>query len=133
MLLRSVIIFLWEVIYVHIYNWDRSLDLVLVVYDMIELIIEASVWTMDDSTFVLTHNTQDSCSTNAYFICMIVHDQMWWVYSIACQSNPKIFLSILYVFESVFMLSCFKFLVKLHFSWFSSKTSSEAFLREARN
>ena len=32
--------FLWEVIYVHFYNWDRPLDLVLVVYDLIELIIE---------------------------------------------------------------------------------------------
>ena len=40
---RNVIIFLWEVIYVHFYNWDRSLDLVLVVYDLIELIIEASL------------------------------------------------------------------------------------------
>ena len=38
---KYVIIFLWEVIYVHFYNWDRPLDLVLVVYDLIELIIEA--------------------------------------------------------------------------------------------
>ena len=40
---RYVIIFLWEVIYVYFYNWDRPLDLVLVVYDLIELIIEASL------------------------------------------------------------------------------------------
>ena len=40
---RYVIILLWEVIYVHFYNWDRPLDLVLVVYDLIELIIEASL------------------------------------------------------------------------------------------
>ena len=33
---RYVIIFLWEVIYVHFYNWDRPLDLVLVVYDLIK-------------------------------------------------------------------------------------------------
>ena len=39
---RIVIIFLWEVIYVHFYNWDRPLDLILVVYDLIELIIEVS-------------------------------------------------------------------------------------------
>ena len=38
---RYVIIFLWEVIYVHFYNWDRPFDLVLVVYDLIKLIIEA--------------------------------------------------------------------------------------------
>ena len=37
---RYVIIFLWEIIYVHFYNWDRPLDLVLVLYDLIELIIE---------------------------------------------------------------------------------------------
>ena len=40
---RYVIIFLWEVIYAHFYNWDRPLDLVLVVYDLIELIIEISL------------------------------------------------------------------------------------------
>ena len=39
-LLSFVIILLWEVIYAHFYNWDCSLDLVLVEYDLIELIIE---------------------------------------------------------------------------------------------
>ena len=48
---RCVIIFLWEVIYVHFYNLDRPPDLVPVVYDLIELIIEASLWTKDYSTF----------------------------------------------------------------------------------
>ena len=43
-LLSLVIILLWEVIYVHFYNWDRPPDLVSVVYDFIELIIEASLW-----------------------------------------------------------------------------------------
>ena len=42
-LLSFVIILLWEVIYAYFYNWDRPLDLVLVVYDLIELIIEASL------------------------------------------------------------------------------------------
>lgn len=67
------------------------------------------------SHLILTHNTQDFCSTNAYFICVIVYDQMWCVCSIVCWSNPKRFLSILYVFESVFMFSCIKFLLKMHF------------------
>ena len=49
--LRFVIIFLWEVIYAHFYNWDSPLDLVLVVYDLIELIIETSLWSKDYSTF----------------------------------------------------------------------------------
>ena len=42
-LLSFVIILLWEVIYAHFYNWDRPLDLVPFVYDLIELIIEASL------------------------------------------------------------------------------------------
>ena len=49
-LLSFVIILLWEVIYAHFYNWDSRLDLVLVVYDLIELIIEASFWSKDYST-----------------------------------------------------------------------------------
>ena len=49
---RCVITFLWGVIYVHFYNWDRPLDLVPIVYDLIELIIE--VWTKDYFT-VDTH------------------------------------------------------------------------------
>ena len=114
-LLRFVIIFLWEVIYAHFYNWDSPLDLVLVVYDLIELIIEASLWSKDYFTFD-THPQHTSLSSiNAYFICVIVHAQMWCVCSIVCQSNPKRFLSILYVFESDFILSCFKFLFKMHF------------------
>ena len=37
-----VIKFMWEVIYVYFYNWDGSHYLVLVMYALIELIIEAS-------------------------------------------------------------------------------------------
>ena len=50
-LLSFVIIILWEVIYVHFYNWDSLLDFVPIVYDLIELIIEASFWSKDYSTF----------------------------------------------------------------------------------
>ena len=70
-----------------------------------------------------TQNTQDLCSMNAYFICVIVHVQMWCVCSIACRSNPKRFLSILYVFESVFMLSCVDFLFQIAFFMFFIKNS----------
>ena len=42
-LLNFVIILLWEVIYAHFYNWDILLDFVSGVYDLIELIIEASL------------------------------------------------------------------------------------------
>ena len=37
-----VIKFLWEVIYVYFYNWDGSHYLVLIVYVLVELTIEAS-------------------------------------------------------------------------------------------
>ena len=106
-LLSCVIILLWEVICVHFYNWDWLLDFVLVVYDLIELIIEASLWSMDYSTFDTHTQHTRFCSDNAYLICVIVHVQMWCVCSSTCWSNPKIFLSILYVFESDFILSCF--------------------------
>ena len=45
--LLSCVINLWEVIYVHFYNWDWSLDFVLIVYDLIKLIIEVSLWSKD--------------------------------------------------------------------------------------
>ena len=37
-----VIKFMWEVIYAYFYNWNESLFLVLIVYDLVELIIETS-------------------------------------------------------------------------------------------
>ena len=37
-----VINFMWEVIYAYFYNWDWSLILMLIVYDLVELIMEAS-------------------------------------------------------------------------------------------
>ena len=107
-LLSFVIILLWEVIYVHFYNWDRPLDLVPIVYDLIELIIEDSLWSKDYSTFDTHPQHTRLCSNNAYLICMIVHVQMWCVCSCTCWLNRNFFfLSILYVFESDFKLSCF--------------------------
>ena len=64
---------------------------------------------MDYSTFDTHTQHTRLCSNNVYLICVIVHVQIWCLCSIACRSNPKRFFSILYVFESVFMLSCFKF------------------------
>ena len=49
-LISFVIILLWEVIYANFYNWDSPLDLVLVVYNLIELIIEVSLYSKDYST-----------------------------------------------------------------------------------
>ena len=94
-LLYFVIIILLEVIYVPFYNWDRPLDLVPVVYDLIELIIEASLWSMDYSRFDTHIQHTRLYLDNAYLICVIVHIQIWCVCSISCQSNPKKFLSVL--------------------------------------
>ena len=88
-LLSFVIILLWEIIYVHFYNWDWPLDFVPVVHDLIELIIEASLWSMDYSTFDTHTQHTRLCSDNAYLICVIVHVQMWCVYSNTCWSKPK--------------------------------------------
>ena len=40
---KFVIILLWEVIYAYFYNWDRLLDFISGLYDLIELIIEVSL------------------------------------------------------------------------------------------
>ena len=74
--LKFVIILLWEVIYAHFYNWDRLLDFVSVVYDLIELIIEASLWSMDYSTFD-TH-TQHTSNVHIMLISFV------WLYMFKC-------------------------------------------------
>ena len=84
-----------EVIYAHFYNWDNLLDFTPVVYDLIKLIIEASLWSMDYSTFDTHTQHTRLCLDNAYLICVIVYVQMWCVCSIFCWSNPKRFLSVL--------------------------------------
>ena len=75
-LLIFVIIFLWEVIYVHFYNWDRPLDLVPVVYDLIELIIETSLWSKDYSTF----DTHPQHTTLVQLILI----SFVWLYMLKC-------------------------------------------------
>ena len=119
--LLSCVIILWEVIYARFYNWDRLLNFISVVYDLIELIIEASLWSKDYSTLNAPHNTQDFDSMNAYLIYVIVHVQMWCVCSNTCWLNPKIFLSVLFVFESDFILSCLMVLFKMLFCVFLQK------------
>ena len=75
-LLIFIIIFLWEVIYVHIYNWDRPLDLVPVVYDLTELIIDYSLWSKDYSTFDTHNNTQ--------VLVQLMLISFMWLYMIKC-------------------------------------------------
>ena len=73
---------------------------------------------MDYSTFDTHSQHTRLCSINAYLICVIVHVQMWRVCLITCQSNPKRFLSVLYVFESDFILLCLMFCSKCIFVFF---------------
>ena len=82
---------------------------------------------------ILTHNTQGFDSNNAYLICVIVYVQMWCLCSSTCWSNPKRFLSVLYVFESDFILSCFSVFVQNTFLCFSSKNWFKGhFVRSSR-
>ena len=114
-LLSFVIILLWEVIYAHFYNWDCPLDLVLVVYNLIELIIEYSLWSKDYSTFD-THTQHTSLMFNEYLfhLCDCTCSNVMCVCSTIYGSNQKDFCSfcllldvicITHVFQS--FLSCF--------------------------
>ena len=83
-----VVIFLWEVIFVHFYNWDRPLDLVLVVYHLIELIIEASLWTMDFSIFDShTQHTRLLFNECLFHLCDCTCSNVMCVCSTICGSN----------------------------------------------
>ena len=75
-LLRFVIIFLWEVRYIHFYNWDRPLDLVSVVYDLIDwsLKLHSSLRTIPH--LILTHNTQ--------VLVQLMLISLVWLYIIKC-------------------------------------------------
>ena len=87
---------------------------------------------MDYSTFDTHTQHTRLCSNNVYLICVIVHVQMWCVCSNTCWSNPKRFLSVLYVFESDFVLSCFQFLFKMHFCVFIKTWFRGCFARSSR-
>ena len=79
---RFVIILLWEVIYIHFYNWNRPFNLVPVVYDLIELIIEASFWTKDYSTFdTYTQHTRIMLNKCLFHLC----DYTWL--NVMCMLN----------------------------------------------
>ena len=131
---KYVIIFLWEVIYVHFYNWDRPLDLVPVVYDLIELIIEASLWTKDYFTFdTHTQHTRLLFNECLFHLCDCTCSNVMCILNCLSIKPKKNFEYFIFFFK-VFLCFCiFKFLFKLHFSCFSSKTSLETFSWKARN
>ena len=90
--LSDVIILLWEVIYAHFYNRDSPLDLVSVVYDLIELIIEASLCSKDYSTLD-SHTQHTSLIFNEciFHLCVCTCSNVMCVCSTICGSNQKDF------------------------------------------
>ena len=94
---------LMEVIYAHFYNRDSPFDFVPFVYDLFEsLKLHSKLWIIPH--LILTHNTRD--------FVQIMSISFVWLYMFKCDvyaqytcwSNPKRFLSVLYVFESDFVL-----------------------------
>ena len=132
-LLSFVIILLWEVIYAYFYNWDRPLDLVLVVYDLIELIIEASFWSKDYSTLdthpqhtsfwfneCLSHLCDCTCSN---VMCMLKYLMI----------KPKKIFEYFICFWKWFYTFVLFVVFQHTLLCFSSKTCSEVVSREARD
>ena len=119
-LLCFVIILLWEVIYAHFYNWDCPLDLVPVVYDLIELIIETSLWSKDYSTLV-SHTQHTSLMFNVQWIYI----SFVWLYMFKCDVcvlnhiwiKPKSFLFFLFFFWKWFVSRMFFKVFQTVFVW----------------
>lgn len=132
MLLIFVIIFLWEVIYVHFYNWDILLDLVPVVYDLIELIIEVLLWSKDYFTFD-THPQHTSFSS-----LMLI--SFVWLYMIKCDVYAQLLVNqtekdfwVFYMFLKVFLyFRALSFCFKMHFVLFFKNFFRCIFVRTSR-
>ena len=131
-LLSFVIILLWEVIYVHFYNWDWPLDYVPAVYNLIELIIEASLWSMDYSTFDTHPQHTRLCLINAYLI--------WWLYIFKCVVYAKVLADqtqndfwVFYIFlKMILYFRAFSFWSKCIFVFFFKNWFRGCFSRRSR-
>ena len=83
---------MWNVIYVHFYNWDRPLDLVSVMYDLIELIIETSLWTNNYSTFdTHTQHTRLLFNKCLFHLCDCTCSNVMYILSCLSIKPKKIF------------------------------------------
>ena len=87
---------------------------------------------------ILTHNTQDFDSINAYLICVMVHVQMWCVCSITCWLNLKIFFECficfwMWFYTFMFLVFCSKFIFMFFFkNWFRGSFARSLRLRASR-
>ena len=89
---------MWEVIYAYFYNWDRSHDLVLIVYVLVELIIEVShCW--------YPHTTQVYVQWMSYSFVWLYLLKCVFTCSIFIDSNTKRFFSVLSVFGKYFVFT----------------------------
>ena len=123
---------MWEVIYVHFYNWDRPLVLYQLCMTWLNRLLKLNSGLRTIPHFVLTHNTQDFDSTNAYLICVIVHVQMWCVCSITCWSNPKRFLSFYMFLKVILYFRIFSFCSKCIFVFFTKNWFKGSFAKSLR-
>ena len=101
------------------YNWDRLLDFVSVVYDLIELIIETLFWSKDYSTLD-SHTQHTSLMFNEYlfYLCDNTCSNVMCVCSTICGSNQIFFfcsfclllevICITHVFQSFSSCFCVK-------------------------
>ena len=133
-LLSFVIILLWEVIYGHFYNWDRLLDFVSVVYDLIELIIEASLWFKDYSTLD-THPQHTSLWFNEClsYLCDCTCSNVMCMLKYLMIKPKKIFECFICLWKWFYTFVLLVFLFKIHCCVFLQKTCLEVVSREARN
>ena len=130
--LLSCVIILWEVIYAHFYNWDRLLDFVSVVYDLIEFIIEASLWSKDYSTLD-THPQH----TRLWFNECLSHLCDCTCPNVMCMLKyllikPKYIFECFICFWKWFYTFVSFVFIQNAFLCFSSKTGLEGVSREAR-
>ena len=92
--------------------------------------LHSRLWTTPH--LILTHNTRD--------FVQIISISFMWLYMFKCDvytqilvdQNPKRFLSVLYVFESDFILSCLLFLIKMFFVFFFKNWFRGCFARNSR-
>ena len=116
------------------YNWDCPLDFVLVMYDLIELIIEALLWTKNYSTF-------DTHTQHKRLLIQWVRISFVWLYMFKCDVYTQLLVDqtqndfwVFYMFLKVFL--CFRvlsFCSNCIFHIFHQKTSLVAFSWEARD
>ena len=96
---------MWKVIYTYFYNWDRSHDLVLIVYTLVELIIKTHIRLRTISLLISTHNTQVYIQWMSYSFVWLYLIKYVFTCSIFFYSNTKIFLSVLGVFGKYFVFT----------------------------